>query len=306
VNLLQLLFPDFFLILCGWLLCRYTPLDRKVWEPVEALVYYFLFPVLLFHSVVRQPLDLGAASTLIAAGMALGLSAIAMAYALPWVPGIGPHIDRRDHAAGAQVAFRFNSFIGLALVDRLAGPQGVQLLAILMGICIPMFNTAAVWPMARQSGTHFGAAVIRNPLIIATVGGLLANLAGLSIPSWLEPAVTRIGASSIPLGLMAAGAGLILGSLAQRKALATSLLAIKHLLVPLMALVLARVMRLDPQQTTIFMCLSALPTASNCYVLAARMGYNGAFVAALVTLSTLLAALSIPFALAVLQPWAAP
>ncbi len=306
MNLLQLLFPDFSLILCGWLLCRYTALDRKVWEPVEALVYYFLFPVLLFHSVVRQPLDLGSASTLIAAGVMLALSGIALSYVLPYLPGIGRHIDRRDHAAGAQVAFRFNSFIGLAVMDRLAGPQAVQMLAILMGFCIPMFNTAAVWPMARQSGTHFGSAVIRNPLIIATVSGLLANLAGLSIPAWLEPTVTRIGASSIALGLMAAGAGLQLSSLAQSKTLATSLLAIKHLALPLIALSLARVMRLDPLQTSTFLCFSALPTASSGYVLAARMGYNGPLVAALVTLSTLLAALSIPFALGVLLPLASP
>ncbi len=305
MNLPQLLFPDFSLILCGWLLCRYTSLDRKVWEPVEALVYYFLFPVLLFHSVVRQPLDLGTASTLIVAGVALGLSGIALAYALPWLPGIGRHIDRHDHAAGAQVAFRFNSFIGLALVDRLAGPQGMQMLAILMGFCIPILNIGAVWPMARQSGTHLGAAIVRNPLIIATVGGLLASVAGLSIPALLEPTATRIGAASIALGLMAAGAGLRLGSLAQNKTLATGLLAIKHLLLPLIALALARLMRLDPVQTSTFLCLSALPTASSGYVLAARMGHNGAFVAALVTLSTLLAALSIPFALAVLQPWAA-
>ncbi len=306
MNLLQLLFPDFSLILCGWLLCRYTSLDRKVWEPLEGLVYYFLFPVLLFHSVVRQPLDLGAASTLIAAGVTLALSGIAMAYVLPWMPGIGRHIDRRDHAAGAQIGFRFNSFIGLALVDRLAGPQAVQMMAILMGFCIPLFNIAAVWPMARQSDTHLGSAIVRNPLIVATVSGLLANLAGFSMPSWLEPTVTRIGAASIALGLMAAGAGLRLGSLAQGKALAASLLAIKHLLLPLLALGLARGMRLDPVQTITFLCFSALPTASSAYVLAARMGYNGAFVAALVTLSTLLAAASLPFALAVLQPLAAP
>lgn len=306
MNLPQLLFPDFSLILCGWLLCRYTPLDRKLWQPVEALVYYFLFPVLLFQSIVRQPLDLGAASPVIIASVALAAAGVALAYCVPWLPLIGRHVDRRDHAAGAQTAFRFNSFIGLAVIDRLAGPSAMQMLAILMGLCIPIFNVAAVWPMARQSGTHFGSAVVRNPLIIATVSGLVANLVGLSIPSWLEPTVSRIGAASIALGLMSAGAGLQLGSLANNKLLATSLLTIKHLLTPLLALLLVRLLQLNPVQTATFLCFSALPTASTAYVLASRMGYNGPFVAALVTLSTLLAALSIPFALGVLQPWAAP
>jgi malonate transporter len=45
----------------------------------------------------------------------------------------------------------------------------------------------------------------------------------------------------------------------------------------------------------------ALPTASSCYVLAARMGYDGAYVAGLVTLSTLLGMLSLPLALGFLR-----
>ena len=59
MNHAQLLVPDFSLIACGWLLCRYTALDRRVWDQVESLVYYFLFPVLLFHSIVRSPIDFG-------------------------------------------------------------------------------------------------------------------------------------------------------------------------------------------------------------------------------------------------------
>jgi malonate transporter len=43
---------------------------------------------------------------------------------------------------------------------------------------------------------------------------------------------------------------------------------------------------------------AALPTASTAYVLAARMGGNAAFVAGLVTVSTLLGMLSVPLALA--------
>jgi predicted permease len=46
---------------------------------------------------------------------------------------------------------------------------------------------------------------------------------------------------------------------------------------------------------------SALPTASSCYVLAARMGYDGAYVAALVTVSTVLGMVSLPLALGILR-----
>lgn len=301
MNFAQLLIPDFSLILCGYLLCRYTPLNRKVWDQVESLVYYFLFPVLLFQSILRSPLDLGATSALMAAGLLLGLCCIAAAYALPYLPWLSQRIDARDHAAGAQVAFRFNSFIGLALAERLAGAQGLLLIAVLIGVCVPLFNVAAVWPMARHGGTGFLKALLRNPLIIATASGLAANLLGLSIPAWLVPAVSRIGAASLALGLMAAGAGLQFASLAQARTLTVSVLAIRHLFAPVVALGMVLLFRLDPTQALVLLAFSALPTAPTSYVLAARMGYDGTYVAGLVTLSTLLALFSLPFALGVLR-----
>jgi malonate transporter len=301
VNYLQLLFPDFSLILCGYLVCRHTALNRTVWEQVEALVYYFLFPVLLFHSIAKSPLDLSATSEFLSAGLCLGLSGIAMAYAIPWLPLIGMHVDARRHAAGAQVAYRFNSFIGLALADRLGGAQGLLLVAILIGFCVPMFNVAAVWPMARHAKRSFARELVRNPLIIATITGLMANLSGMSIPLWIEPTLTRIGAASLALGLMAAGAGLQFSSLNRSRTLSISILTIKHFLSPLAGLGLSLAFGLSPLQSSILLAFSALPTASSSYVLAARMGYDGAYVAGLVTLSTLLGLLSLPFALGVLR-----
>lgn len=301
VNYAQLLFPDFSLILCGYLICRYTALNRTVWQPVESLVYYLLFPVLLFQSIVKSPIDLNAASGLMAAGLISGLCGIGLAYALPHLPWLGKHLDARDHAASAQVAFRFNSFIGLALAERVAGSQGLLMIAVLIGVCVPLFNVAAVWPMARQGKHSFARELMRNPLILATATGLAANLLGFRIPDWMEPTVHRIGAASLALGLMAAGAGMQFGLLQRSKLLSLSVLSIRHLLQPLIALGVALLLRLDPVQTTVLLAFSALPTASTCYVLAARMGYNGPYVAGLVTLSTLLGLASLPFALGVLR-----
>jgi hypothetical protein len=301
VNYAQLLFPDFSLILCGYLVCRYTALNRTVWAQVETLVYFLLFPVLLFHSIVKSPLDISSTSSLIGAGWAMGLTGIALAYSLPYWPWLGRHIPRREHAASAQVAFRFNSFIGLALADRLAGPQGLLLIAVLIGVCVPLFNIGAVWPMARHAQRGFLRELVRNPLIMGTASGLAANLLGFTMPLWLEPTVSRIGAASLALGLMAAGAGMQFGALYKAKTLAVAVLAIRHFLLPLVALGFAHLFQLDPVQTTVLLAFSALPTASSCYVLAARMGYDGAYVAGLVTLSTLLGMASLPFALGVLR-----
>lgn len=301
MNYAQLLIPDFSLILCGYLVCRFTALNRGVWTQVERLVFYFLFPVLLFYSIVKSPLHLGAVSNFIAAGLLLGLSTIALAYALPYVPGLKRNFSSKDHAASAQIAFRFNSFIGLALAERLAGAPGLLLIAVLIGLCVPLFNMAAVWPMARHGELGFARELVRNPFIIATASGLIANVLGFSFPDWLSPTVNRIGAASLPLGLMAAGAGMQLTTLARAKSLAVAVLTIRHLIAPLIALGLSLLFNLSLTQSTVLLMFSALPTAPSAYVLAARMGFDGGYVAGLVTLSTLLGMLSLPFALGLLH-----
>ena len=78
MNYVELLAPDFSLILLGFLLCRYTALNRAVWEQAEKLVFFVFFPVLLFHSIVKSPLDLSATSGLIMGGLTLAASGIAL------------------------------------------------------------------------------------------------------------------------------------------------------------------------------------------------------------------------------------
>jgi predicted permease len=301
VNFAQLLLPDFSLILCGYFLCRYTGLNRPVWQQVEFLVYYFLFPVLLFHSIVKSPLDIQATSSFLFAGVGMGFTGILLSYTFPYLPWIGRHIDRRDHAASAQIGFRFNSYIALALVERLTGSEGMLLIAVLIGFCVPMFNVGAVWPMARHGESGFVKELIRNPLILATTSGLAFNLLGLRIPGFMDPTLARIGAAALALGLMSAGAGMELKALNQGKLLGGLVLILKHLILPCLAWGLAQLFELNLLQTTVLLIFSGLPTASSCYVLAARMGYNGPYVAGLVTLSTLLGMVSLPFALGVLR-----
>jgi len=49
-----LLFPDFSLIVLGLLLAQAAPLNRTVWDGVERLVYFVLFPALLFSTTSRS------------------------------------------------------------------------------------------------------------------------------------------------------------------------------------------------------------------------------------------------------------
>ena len=292
-----LLIPDFLLIFCGYALCHHTPLGRSVWDGVERLVYYLLFPLLLFNSIIRSPLQ--PQQTLGLAGAAMGAAAVGIVLALAL--GRWPRVDKRLHASGAQVAFRFNSFIALALGERLYGAQGLAWMALVVALCVPLCNVAAVWPLARHGGHAYHRELLRNPLIISTLAGLAANLAGLQLPGVVSTTMQRMGNAALPLGLMAAGAGLQLGGLRAGAGLAAALLAIRHVVLPAVAIGLTLALALPAAQRSIVIAFASLPTASSAYVLAARMGGNAGYVAGLVTVSTLLGMLSIPLWLAVAE-----
>jgi hypothetical protein len=288
-----LLLPDFALIACGYVICRYTPLNRPVWDAAERLVYYLLFPALLFNAIVRHPVQLGAAGQMAGLGVAIVGIGILLAYGLRLLPSVNPML----HASGAQTAFRFNSYVALALAERLAGAQGLAWIALLVAVCVPVCNVAAVWPLARQGGHGYLRELVRNPLIVATVAGLLANLAGLTLPELASVTLSRMGAAALPLGLMAVGAGLRFGALREAPGLAIALMAIRHAALPLLALALVLHLPMPPAQQAVVVAFAAMPTASSAYVLATRMGGHGAFVAGLVTVSTLVAMPGLPLAL---------
>ncbi len=292
-----ILLPDFLLILLGWVVCRRTALDRPVWDAAERLVYYLLFPVLLFNSIVKSPLRAGDAASLALAGVGTVAIGIVLALAI----GRWPGVDRRLHASGAQTSFRFNSYIALALSERLFGTHGLAWMALLIALCVPLCNVAAVWPLARHGGHSYLREIARNPLIISTVAGLAGNALGLSLPDAVATTLQRIGLAALPLGLMAVGAGLTFGGLKSAPGLAGVFLGIRHALLPMVALALTAALMLPPQQRSLVVLFAALPTASSAYVLASRMGGDASFVAGLVTLSTLLGMVSVPFWLAVLQ-----
>ena len=291
-----LLLPDFALIALGYLVCHHTALDRPVWDGAERLVYFLLFPVLLFQAIVRSPITAASLLQVGGVGLAVTVAGIVLALALGRLPGVDPLL----HASGAQTAFRFNSYVALALAERLAGAQGLAWQALLAALCVPLCNVAAVWPLARQGGHGYLKELSRNPLILSTVAGLVANLAGLQLPELLATTLSRIGAAALPLGLMAVGAGLRFGALRQGLALAGWLMGIRHLLLPALAIGLVIGLGLPPAQQAVLVAFAAMPTASSAYVLASRMGGNGAYVAGLVTVSTLLAMAGLPAALALL------
>ena len=222
-------------------------------------------------------------------GMVLGLGARCF--------GLTP----MSFASQYQCAFRFNSYIGLAVAGKLYGVPGIATMAILVGLMVPPANMAAVWMLARHGEASVWRELARNPLILATVAGITANLAGFEPPEVLLQFLGRLSEAAIALGLLAVGAGLRTGKGklgAGGKAAAVYLLVVKLVAMPLATLGLIRLTGLSGVYANVALVFSALPTASSSYILVQRMGGDGPRVAWLISASTLLGMVSLPVLLA--------
>jgi len=293
MSIATILFPDFALILLGFLLMRFTDWGSQFWSGMEKLIYYFLFPALLFYATARTPFDFGStgkmlqvALTAVAGGIALGWLAKPLFRAAPMV-----------FESGVQTAFRFNSYIALAIASRLAGEQGTSLMALIMGFAVPICNMAAVHALVHKSGGLLQE-LAKNPLLIATASGMAFNLLGLPLPDIIGATLSRMSNASIALGLITVGAGLRLSGLHESKGMAAYFLAVKLVALPAIGYALGRWFGLPELQLQIAVAFCALPTASSAYVLAARMGGNGPFVAFIISAGTVLSVLTMPLWLA--------
>ena len=70
--------------------------------------------------------------------------------------------DGRVFASCVQTGFRFNTYIGLAVVDRLSGHAGIASFAVLIRVMVPWVNAVSVWFLARQGGASVGASWRKN------------------------------------------------------------------------------------------------------------------------------------------------
>ncbi|WP_293779816.1 AEC family transporter [uncultured Oxalicibacterium sp.] len=296
MHIVNLLLPDFLLILFGALLIRVTKWGTPFWEGMEKMIYYILFPALLFYSTARSPIDFSKTGTFLQIALAACISGIVFGWFAKPLFKAKPMMFE----SGVQTAFRFNSYIALAIASRLGGPEGTSLMGLIIGFAVPLCNMAAVHALVKDKGGLL-LELLKNPLLVATLSGVLFNLAGLHLPELASAFLSRLGNASIALGLIMVGAGLRMTGLHESKGIAAWFLTVKLLVVPAITYGLGIWAGLSQEQLTLVVMFAALPTASSCYVLAVRMGGNGPFTAFLISASTLLSMASLPLWLALLQ-----
>ena len=150
----------------------------------------------------------------------------------------------------------------------------------------------------KQSARAIVTTVIRNPLIWACAIGLVVNLTHLPLPKIWHEVADALSRSSLAIGLLVTGAGLHLKGLLRPSLSATIGVAFKLVLMPVLALALAAWFGLSGDSLAIVAICAAVPTSPSAYVLARQMGGDAPLLAQIITLQTILAAVTMPVAIA--------
>ena len=286
-----LILPNFVLILVGLVLARRFNFGRDFWEGLEKLVYYVLFPALLFRSLALARIDFAATAYPIVAALAFTLAG----FALPLAAGPILRLDRKLLATGSQCGYRFNTYIGLAIAGSVYGSQGVALAAILLGVMIPLANVLAVAVLAAHGNRGFLFELATHPLVVSSLTGLAWNALGLPLPSFADQTLNLLAITALPAGLLAVGAAMRIEGGQGPPAAHAWWLAVKLAAVPAIAWGLACLFGIGGLEARILLLCAALPTATNAYILAVRMTGDGRAVATQVTIGTVLSMITIAF-----------
>ena len=300
---LQHLFPVFSLILLGILLKQYGLTNKQFLTTADRLIYYIFFPALLFWKIGGAQINI--TPQLLRFYMAAA-SAVLTVYLASILFIFVYKVPGYQAGAFSQSCYRFNTYIGVAVILNLFGTQGVARFGVLIGVMIPMINLLAVTTLiwfSEQPGNwrhRIGItckALISNPLILACLCGLLYARFAQSFPPVIDNTLSLGASVSLPLALLSIGGSLTLGTLKMHLSLATIGVALKLLFLPVIGCLLMRILDVDQAFIPIGAIFYALPTSPAVYVLSAQLSSDTEYASAAIALSTALSFISLSLVL---------
>jgi malonate transporter len=297
------LLPVFLLIVLGFILKRTLMRLETQWHGLERLTYYVLFPMLLIQTLVKADLSkvpvAGVGGALLLAALVMSLLCLAIRPLLARLD-----IDGPAFTSIFQGATRWQTYVALAVSSNLYGDTGLALASVAMVAIIPLVNVFSVAVLAhyaspeKQSARAIAMTVVRNPLIWACAIGLAVNVLHVPLPRIWHEVADALGRSSLAIGLLVTGAGLHLEGLFRPNLGAAVGVALKLILMPVLGVALALGFGLTGANLVIVAACSAVPASSSAYVLARQMGGDAPLLAQIITLQTILAAITMPVVIA--------
>lgn len=291
MNTLLSLLPDFAVIAVGVLISR--RISEVGWQQIDALCFFLLYPALLFRAASQRPIAL---ESLLVIGL-LACALVSVGFLLTQcVRSLYGDQNLQTRAGISQNAWRFNTALGFVAITALP-PESSGVLAIIVGLAIPMANLFAVTALTRgQSRSRWAMVreVAANPFLLASLAGVSVGLTGVPVPELPAAFVSRLADAAIPVVMLSLGAALAQSRLWPPDAYSVAIAGIKLLALPSLVCVVAFASGAHGVVPATFLIFAALPTASGAHVLAARYGADRGRVAVTVMQSTALGLLTLP------------
>lgn len=297
--------PIFLLIVLGHLLRRGGIPSFEFWNLNDKLVYWVLFPCLLFTKIQGMDLagkDLGGLAIAIYAGFGAAVLFCLLAQLVF-------RLEKPLWTSVLQGCTRHNTFIALAVGSQLYGDQILGAATLVTALLIPVTNVVIVVLMAsalakKREGNLIAAVLkdlTRNPLIIGIALGILSNLLGFKTLPVVTDMTRILGAAALPIMLLCVGANIRIENMAAH--LKPTLICVigKLAVFPACLALVGHAVGLDPMLFMAAMLFGAAPTSAASYTLARAMGGDAPAMAGIVTIQTAIAFLTMPATLLLTQ-----
>lgn len=298
---LESLFPVFALIGLGAMLKHWEITQDAFLSTADRLIYFIFFPALLFWKIgggSQSDLDLGLCWA--------GLLAVLMVYILSTAFILLRPVKTFQAGAFSQASYRFNTYVGVAIVMNAAGEAGLRHFGLLIGFIIPFINVLAVTTLIWFSGDPMTPAkqvrmtlkaLVSNPLILACLCGLGYSRLGIGFPPFIDNTLALGASVTLPLALLSIGGALTFASVRSYLSLTVWAVVFKLLLLPILGYFCLRLFNVAPLPFRVGMIFFTLPASTALYVLSAQLGSDTRFASAAIVLSTLVSFFPLSFVL---------
>lgn len=295
---LNSLFPIFALLLLGSILKRMGLTDSLFLKTSDRLIYYFFFPIMLFWKIGGASLDQGIDWDFCLAC----LGALSAMYLLSTLIIRLLPVSNFQAGSFSQGCYRFNTYIGVAVILNSLGAEGVKYFGIMIGFSIPLINLFAVSTCIWFSGQDTGfkrrvvivsRSLVANPLILGCLAGIVYSRIFGGFPVFVHNALSLISSVALPLALISIGGALSFAGV--RGNLAPALLAafLKLAVLPALGWLFFALLDVTGLPFKVGMIFLALPTSTAIYVLSSQMNSDTNLASAAIVVSTLLSFLSL-------------
>lgn len=286
--------PVFFLMVLGYFLVNYTSLaDGKLTKQANAIVFKIFLPCMLFYNVYQSDIGSEIHSRIrLCIWAAGGLLILFVLLCL-----IVPRIVTQENQQGVviQGIFRSNYVIfGVAVVQNMYGPKSTTTAAILSAILVPMYNFLAVVVLSifgekrENDWKKIILDIIKNPLIISSVLGIIFSLLGIRLPTAVDTTVQDLAKLSTPIAFMILGGDLDFSKVKGNLKTAFVALTIKLVILPLIMIPMVVMMGYRDADLLSGVLAYQTPVAVSSYIMAQQAGADGQLAGQLVVFSSVL------------------